>query len=98
MNKMNMTETKNKSETEDREPLKYRPLWQRLVYPIVGFILIFLGVILWLLPIVPGFFLIIIGLPMLFCFHPRVELYVRSNMKSFGRFLLNKIRSLKKSR
>ena len=91
-----MTEIKNNSEAEGKEQLRYRPLWQRLVYPIVGLILMAIGTIGWLVPIIPGFPLIIIGFPLLFCFHPRVELYVRSNMRRFGRYLWNKIRGLGK--
>ena len=98
MNMPDMTETQNKNTIEDKEqPLQYRPLWQRLVYPIVGLFLIALGIIGWLVPIIPGFPLIIIGFPLLFCFHPRIELFVRRNMKRFGCFLINKIRGYKKT-
>lgn len=92
MNKTSMAEIKNKREAEDKEQLQYRPLWQRLVYPIVGLILIALGIIGWLVPIIPGFPLIIIGFPLLFCFHPRIELFVRRNMRRFGHYLMKLIR------
>jgi uncharacterized membrane protein YbaN (DUF454 family) len=72
--------------------LRFRPLWQRFAYPFVGIILIILGIIGWLLPVVPGFPLIIIGLPLLFCFHPRLELRVRKLMQRLGHFLIKKIR------
>jgi uncharacterized membrane protein YbaN (DUF454 family) len=66
-----------------------RPLWQRLLYPIIGFILIILGIILWIMPVVPGFPLIIIGLPLLFCFHSRLEHWIRKKMHTVGQSLKN---------
>ncbi len=94
MNIVVMTETSNKNESENKEQLKYRPLWQRLVYPIVGLFLIALGLIGWIIPIIPGFPLIIIGFPLLFCFHPRIEAFVRVKMKQLGHFLWDKIKGL----
>jgi hypothetical protein len=88
-----MTETSNKNaSTAKKLRLRFRPLWQRFAYPLIGIILIFLGIIGWLVPVVPGFPLIIIGLPLLFCFHPRLELRVRNYLQRLGRFLMNKIR------
>jgi uncharacterized membrane protein YbaN (DUF454 family) len=89
---MQQAEEKKEIDTSD-QPVRPRPLWQRLIYPFIGFILIILGIILWLTPVVMGFPLIIIGLPLLFCFHPRLELWGRqkrhvirqSLMKNFKR-------------
>ena len=89
-----ITETQNKKENCNTEQyyLRQRPLWQRFTYPIVGGILVILGTIGWLLPIVPGFFLVIIGFPLLFCFHPRVELRVRRLLHNIGLYIMKKIR------
>ncbi|MDO8303257.1 MAG: hypothetical protein Q7T18_08445 [Sedimentisphaerales bacterium] len=90
------TETKTKNELCTTEQcLRPRPLWQRLVYPLIGVILIILGIIGWLMPVVPGFPLIIIGIPWLACFHPRFELWVRRQMHRIGHAIMQKIRSAK---
>ena len=50
------TETEPKNEiTTTKQCLRVRPLWQRMVYPIIGGILIILGVIVWIMPVIPGF-------------------------------------------
>jgi uncharacterized membrane protein YbaN (DUF454 family) len=88
-----MSETPNKNNKGIKgHRLRFRPLWQRFAYPIVGLILISLGLLLWMLPIVPGFPLIIIGLPLLFCFHPRVELRMRLLLRRLGHLIMKKIR------
>jgi len=71
---------------------KKRKIGNHFIYPVVGIILVILGAILWLLPVIPGFPLIIIGLPLLFCFHPRIEFLFHRYLKSLGRFLMKKIR------
>lgn len=63
---------------------RWRPLWQRIAYPFAGIILIILGIIGWLLPIVPGFPLILIGVPLVACFHPKLEHAVRAKMRTIG--------------
>jgi uncharacterized membrane protein YbaN (DUF454 family) len=88
-----MSETSNKNDTvAKKQRLRCRPLWQRVIYPAVGVVLVIFGIIFWLVPVVPGFPLIIIGLPLLFCFHPRVELLFRQHLKRLGRFLMKKLR------
>jgi uncharacterized membrane protein YbaN (DUF454 family) len=72
--------------------LRPRPLWQRLLYPFIGAILIILGIILWITPVVMGFPLIIIGVPFLFCFHPRLELWVRRKMHAVRVAIMNKVK------
>lgn len=71
------------------QPVRPRPLWQRLFYPIIGFILIIIGISLWIMPVIPGFPLIIIGLPLLFCFHSRLERWMRNEMHTIGQSLKN---------
>jgi uncharacterized membrane protein YbaN (DUF454 family) len=50
-----------------------RPWWQRIVYPIIGAILIVGGVLGCIFPIVPGIPFLIFGIPLLFCFNARWE-------------------------
>ena len=84
---------KEKKENLTPEPyLRPRPLWQRLIYPFVGIILILLGIILWLTPVVMGFPLIIIGVPLVFCFHPRLELWGRRRIRMMWVKLRKKIK------
>ena len=88
-----MPVTMKEKDTEVKElALRCRPLWQRLIYPIVGIMFIILGIITWLIPIVPGFPLIIIGLPLLFCFHQPFELRMRKYLRILGHFIMKKIR------
>lgn len=49
-----------------------RSLWQRIMLPMVGLICILVGLLFLITPI-PLAILIVIGFPLLFCFHPRVE-------------------------
>jgi len=50
-----------------------RPLWQRIVYPLSGLVLVAVGMIGWLLPVIPGFPLVPLGIPLLFAFSQRWE-------------------------
>ncbi len=59
-----------------------RPLWQRLAYPLLGVLLVALGLVGWALPFLPGIPLLIVGLPLLVCFWPRAETHMRGLMKS----------------
>ncbi len=43
----------------------------RLLTALAGVVLILLGLILWILPVVPGFGLVLVGLPMVMAVHPR---------------------------
>jgi SAM-dependent methyltransferase len=81
-----------------QQRLRPRPLWQRLLYPFIGAILIILGIILWITPVVPGFPLIIIGVPLLFCFHSRLELWFRRKMHAVRLAIMNKVKRTKKKR
>jgi uncharacterized membrane protein YbaN (DUF454 family) len=73
---MMMEENKNMLATT-QQCLRRRPWWQKVFYPIIGAILIAAGIIGWILPIVPGVPLIVIGIPLLVCFNARTELRVR---------------------
>jgi hypothetical protein len=90
----NETKTKNQLATTE-QCLRPRPLWQRVIYPFIGVILIILGIIGWITPVIPGFPLIIIGVPWLACFHPRLELWVRRQMHRIGHVIMEKIRNVK---
>ncbi|OHB55665.1 MAG: hypothetical protein A2Y07_08955 [Planctomycetes bacterium GWF2_50_10] len=72
--------------------LKIRPLWQRLFYPLIGSTLIFIGMALGLVPLIPGFPLVIIGLPLVACVHPRLELWVRRRLHHLYHKLSDKIK------
>jgi uncharacterized membrane protein YbaN (DUF454 family) len=50
-----------------------RPLWQRLILPVVGALMIIVGALGLIVPIIPGILLFAIGFPLLFCFHQTSE-------------------------
>lgn len=64
------------------EPAPERPIWQRCLLPFVGLILLVIGIIGWLLPVVPGLPLAIVGAPFLLCFHRRAEQWGRDRLRS----------------
>ncbi len=84
------TEIQNKNKFSATEPSRCRPLWKRIIYPLVGIILIILGIIGWLIPIIPGVPLIIIGLPLFVCINPRLELWVRRQMHNIGQAVIKR--------
>ena len=87
------TETQDKNKFSATEkPSRCRPLWKRIIYPLVGMILIILGIIGWLVPIIPGVPLIIIGLPLFVCISPRLELWVRRQMRDIGQAVIKRFR------
>ena len=63
------------------EPAPRRPLWQRMVLPFVGLVFFAVGIIGWLLPVIPGLPLAILGAPFLFCFNRRCEQWSRDRMR-----------------
>jgi hypothetical protein len=81
----------NDNSTSD-QTLRPRPIWQRLIYPFAGIILIILGIVLWITPVVMGFPLIIIGVPLVLCFHPRLELWGRKKIKAIHQSLKSKFK------
>jgi hypothetical protein len=50
-----------------------RPLWQRLILPVVGALMIIVSAFGLIVPIIPGVLLFAIGFPLLFCFHQTSE-------------------------
>jgi hypothetical protein len=63
----------------------HRPRWQRIVLPICGVLLCLVGIAGCIMPIVPGFPLLLIGFPMLFCFNQEWEKWARGQIKRLGR-------------
>ncbi len=57
-----------------------RPWWQRLLLPLVGLAAVVAGLVFLWIPLAPTSPLLVIGIPMLFCFHPRWENAVRRRM------------------
>ena len=57
----------------DPERVCQRPLWQRVLYPILGLAAAAFGLFALVMPVVPGAFLIPIGIVMLMCFDERCE-------------------------
>ena len=55
----------------------HRPLWKRVALTLLGVVLVVAGIVLWLLPVLPGGILAYLGLPFLFAASPRVEAAVR---------------------
>lgn len=54
-----------------------RPIYQRLLYPIAGVVCIILGIIGLLLPFVPGFPALLLGLFLCSCIHAPLEAWTR---------------------
>ncbi len=54
-----------------------RPLSRRVLRPAFGVLLVLLGLVLWILPVVPGFVLAVIGAPMVVGIWPRREARLR---------------------
>jgi uncharacterized membrane protein YbaN (DUF454 family) len=62
--------------------LPRRPLYQRLLLPVLGLVLIALGVIGIILPFVPGFPALLLGLVFCSCVHPPAEVWMRGKTKA----------------
>lgn len=72
---------RNIDRIEDRvdQPVVKRPWWQRIILPFTGLIMVLAGVVFLFSP-VPLAILAVIGFPLLFCFHPRIERWSRERM------------------
>ena len=57
-----------------------RPWWQRILLPLVGLVAIVVGFVFLWIPLAPTSPFLVIGIPFLFCFHPRCENFVRQRM------------------
>jgi len=51
--------------------IKALPFYVRVIIGVVGMGLVGIGMAGWLLPVIPGFPLIVIGFPLMMCPHPR---------------------------
>ncbi|HYE04843.1 MAG TPA: hypothetical protein VEL07_04900 [Planctomycetota bacterium] len=49
-------------------PAPERPWWQRVLLPIAGLACVVVGIIGWIMPVIPGAPLAVFGIPLLFCF------------------------------
>jgi uncharacterized membrane protein YbaN (DUF454 family) len=76
----------------NQQCLRPRPLWQRVVYPSIGLILILIGLIGSILPVLPGFPFVLVGIPLFACFHPKFELWVRRKMHAVYESIKRKIK------
>jgi len=77
--------------------LRNRPLWLRIVYLIIGLIFIIMGLIGSVLPVVPGFVFVIIGLPLLTRADPRIGQWLDLQMRKTGQAFLKIFRKTDKS-
>ena len=59
---------------------KIRPIWQRIVYPFIGTILILIGLLGLILPVMPGMIFVLAGIPLVACIHPKLEYWVKHEM------------------
>lgn len=57
-----------------------RPLWQRVVLPVCGLLMVLVGTLLFLTPAVPGFWLVVVGVPFLFAFSRGSEAWAQRRM------------------
>jgi uncharacterized membrane protein YbaN (DUF454 family) len=78
----------------DGKIFKERPLWQRIVYPIIGSVLVIIGIVGTLLPILPGFVFIFLGIPLLFRFNYKWECWERRNMHKIIHAIANKSKKI----
>ena len=59
-----------------------RPIYQRLLLPVLGLVLIALGIIGIILPFVPGFPALLLGLIFCSCAHHPAEVWMRGKTKA----------------
>lgn len=72
-------------------PVPKRPVWQRMVLPFVGVLLLALSVVGGLLPILQGWLFVIPGAVLLACVHPRCERLVRGWCATFLRPVVRRL-------
>jgi len=66
-------------EVQVERPVVLRPWWERIILPLSGLVLVVFGLVFLFTPI-PLAILMVFGFPLLFCFHPRIELWARKRM------------------
>lgn len=59
-----------------------RPIYQRLLLPVLGLVLIAVGIIGVILPLVPGFPVVFLGLICCSCAHQPAEVWMRAKTKA----------------
>jgi hypothetical protein len=59
-----------------------RPIYQRLLLPLLGLVLIAVGMIGVILPLVPGFPVVFLGLVFCSCAHQPAEVWMRAKTKA----------------
>jgi len=64
-----------------------RPLWKRVVYPVIGLGCMILALIGAFLPVLQGWVFFVIGLPLLLAFHPPWEERMRASRHRFWLWL-----------
>lgn len=79
------------------QKVRRRPWWQRIVLPLVGFVLVVTGAFFFFTPI-PLAVLAVVGFPFLFCFHPQVEKRARKRMVVRIKSLRRWVRSWRKAK
>ena len=62
--------------------LKRGPGWRPWIRPILGLGLVLLGLLLWILPVLPGFVLAVVGAPMLLSLWPRREARFKRGLRA----------------
>jgi uncharacterized membrane protein YbaN (DUF454 family) len=77
------------------QKVRPRPWWQRILFPLLGVVLVVAGIIFLFTPI-PLAVLAVIGFPFLFCFNPRIEKKARKGMVLKIKSLRRWVRSWKK--
>lgn len=66
---------------QDDQALHHRPMWQRLLLPFVGLLCVLVAAVGGFIPLIPGWPLALIGLPLLAAFNPRYEAWIRRKMR-----------------
>lgn len=61
--------------------LTTRPMWQRILLPVVGLLCLILATLGGFLPMLPGWPLAVIGIPLLMAFNPRYEAWTRRHRR-----------------
>lgn len=73
-------------------PVPHRPIWQRVLYPIIGLCCLVLAILGWLLPILPGWLFFVPAVLMLPALHRGLERRTRCVLRSLLRRLMRKRR------
>jgi uncharacterized membrane protein YbaN (DUF454 family) len=74
---------------------KQRPYWQRVLLPFIGVLLCLAGIAGTILPVIPGIPFLIIGFPLVFCFHHEWEEWAMSHSRRLAAWAKQVIRRLR---